>query len=220
MSNPVILQIPVGDYQVLTYLVACPVTKEAVIIDPAGEPDKILQQVKEGAFIVRYILNTHGHADHVVANEALTCALGVPACIHEADRDFFSLADVKEKCALELGLPSPDPAEKGLKDGDVLEVGTLKIKVLHTPGHTPGSACFLVDGHLFTGDTLFVGAAGRTDLTGASLDVLIESIEKKILALPKETVIWPGHDYGETPSSTLEREREENVYITDFILDT
>ena len=220
MSNPVILQIPVGDYQVLTYLVVCPVTKEAVIIDPAGEPDKILQQVKEGGFTVRYILNTHGHADHVAANEALTCALSVPACIHEADKDFFSLAEVKEKCALELGLPSPDPAEKGLKDGDVLEVGTLKIKVLHTPGHTPGSACFLVDGHLFTGDTLFVGAAGRTDLTGASLDTLIESIEKKILALPKETVIWPGHDYGESPSSTLEREMEENIYITDFILDT
>jgi glyoxylase-like metal-dependent hydrolase (beta-lactamase superfamily II) len=77
-----------------------------------------------------------------------------------------------------------------------------------------------VDGHLFTGDTLFVGAAGRTDLTGASLDTLIESIEKKILTLPKETVIWPGHDYGETPSSTLERERQENIYITDFILDT
>lgn len=219
MTNPVILQIPVGDYQVLTYLVACPVTKEAVIIDPAGEPEKILARVQEGGFKVRCILNTHGHADHVLANEALSCALGVPACIHEADREFFSLADVKEKCSLELGLPSPDPAGKGLKDGDELEIGTLKIKVLHTPGHTPGSACFLVEGHLFTGDTLFVGAAGRTDLVGASLDTLIESIEKKILSLPKETVIWPGHDYGETPSSTLEREMEENVYITDFIVD-
>lgn len=219
MSNPIILQIPVGDYQVLTYLVACPVTREAVIIDPAGEPDRILRRVREGDFKVRYLLNTHGHADHVLANEALTCALGVPACIHEADRDFFSLADVKKACSLELGLPSPDPAEKGLKDGDILEVGTLRIKVLHTPGHTPGSACFLVGGHLFTGDTLFVGAAGRTDLTGASLDTLIASIENKILSLPKDTVIWPGHDYGETPSSTLEREMQENIYITDFILD-
>ena len=91
--------------------------------------------------------------------------------------------------------------------------------MLHTPGHTPGSACFLVNGHLFTGDTLFVGAAGRTDLTGASLDTLIASIENKILSLPKDTVIWPGHDYGETPSSTLEREMQENIYITDFILD-
>jgi hydroxyacylglutathione hydrolase len=219
MDNIIIRQIPLGDYKVLTYLVACPATREAVIIDPAGEPDTILKQIKEGDFKIRYILNTHGHADHVAANEALTCALGVPACIHEADRDFFSLEEVKQKCSLELGLPSPDPAEKGLKDGDVLEVGTLKIEVLHTPGHTPGSACFLVDGHLFTGDTLFVGAAGRTDLTGASLDRMIASIERKILTLPKETVIWPGHDYGETPSSTIEREMEENVYITDFILD-
>ena len=219
MKDVIIRQIPAGDYKVLTYIVACPVTRAAVIIDPAGEEEKILQLVKDEAFEVKFILNTHGHADHVVANEALRCALHVPTCIHEADKAFFSLKEVKEKCSLELGLPSPEPAEKGLKDGDVLEVGTLKIEVLHTPGHTPGSACFLVGGNLFTGDTLFVGAAGRTDLTGASLDRLIESIEKKILTLPKQTVIWPGHDYGDTPSSTIQREMEENVYITDFILD-
>jgi len=109
--------------------------------------------------------------------------------------------------------------EMELKDGDLLEVGTLMIKVIHTPGHSPGSVCFYVEGNLFTGDTLFVGAAGRTDLTGGSLDTLIESIEKKILALPEGTVIWPGHDYGDRPTSTIGREMEENPYITDFILD-
>jgi glyoxylase-like metal-dependent hydrolase (beta-lactamase superfamily II) len=107
-----------------------------------------------------------------------------------------------------------------LKDGDLLEVGTLVIKVIHTPGHSPGSVCFYVQGNLFTGDTLFVGAAGRTDFTGGSLDTLIESIREKILVLPKETVIRPGHDYGDTSTSTIGREMEDNPYITDFILDT
>jgi hydroxyacylglutathione hydrolase len=99
-------------------------------------------------------------------------------------------------------------------------VGTLEVRVIHTPGHTPGSVCYLVDGNLFTGDTLFVGSAGRTDLVGGSLDMLVGSIAKKILPLPKDTVIWPGHDYGDTPTSTIAREMEENVYITDFILES
>jgi glyoxylase-like metal-dependent hydrolase (beta-lactamase superfamily II) len=132
---------------------------------------------------------------------------------------FFSDEAVKEKMSKELGLSFDAPVDIHLKDGDVLDVGHLKIEVLHTPGHTPGSVCFLTEGHLFTGDTLFVGAAGRTDLTGASLDTLIESIKEKLLSLPRETVVWPGHDYGDTPTSTIGREMQENIYITDFILD-
>jgi glyoxylase-like metal-dependent hydrolase (beta-lactamase superfamily II) len=97
-------------------------------------------------------------------------------------------------------------------------VGTLNIRVIHTPGHTPGSVCFFVNGNLFTGDTLFVGAVGRTDLTGGSLDTLLESLEKRLITLPGETVIWPGHDYGDAPTSTIAREMEENPYITDFLL--
>jgi glyoxylase-like metal-dependent hydrolase (beta-lactamase superfamily II) len=101
----------------------------------------------------------------------------------------------------------------------VLEVGNLNLEVIHTPGHTPGSACYLIDGNLFTGDTLFVGAAGRTDLIGGSLQTLIESLEKRLIVLPKETIVWPGHNYGKRPKSTIGQEIEENPYITDFILD-
>lgn len=90
--------------------------------------------------------------------------------------------------------------------------------LIHTPGHTPGSVCFLANGNLFTGDKLFVSAVGRTDLTGGSLDTLLESLEKRLIILPGETVIWPGHDYGDTPTSTIAREMEENPYITDFLL--
>jgi glyoxylase-like metal-dependent hydrolase (beta-lactamase superfamily II) len=218
MGEIIIRQILLGDFEVFTYLVACPNTREAAIIDPAGEEEKLLAMVKDEGFRVKYILNTHGHADHVLANQHLKTALSVPVCMHELENEFFSQKEVRELSAAELGLQAPDPADVGLKDEDVLNVGTLEIRVIHTPGHTPGSVCYFVDGNLFTGDTLFVGAAGRTDLVGGSLDMLVDSIEKKILPLPKETVIWPGHDYGDTPTSTIAREMEENVYITDFIL--
>jgi glyoxylase-like metal-dependent hydrolase (beta-lactamase superfamily II) len=204
---------------VLTYLVACPQTNEAVIIDPAGEAEKISALIQEEGVQVKCILNTHGHADHVLANKKLKQMLSVPTCMHESDDHFFSLQDVREASSKEFGLPTSDPVDIQLKDGDVIEVGTLKVNVIHTPGHTPGSVCYLVSGNLFTGDTLFVGAVGRTDLTGASLETLLDSLENKLLPLPAETIVWPGHDYGETPTSTIGREMEENPYITDFILD-
>lgn len=219
LKNKVIIkQVSIGSLQVHTYLVVCPQTKKGVIIDPAGDEDKILSLIRDEDAHIEYILNTHGHADHVLGNSKLKDILSVPVCMHEADVLFFSDNKVNEQSAKELGLPPPDPADKILKDGETLEVGSLGIEVIHTPGHTPGSVCFLVNGNLFTGDTLFVGAVGRTDLTGGNLDTLLESLEKRVIVLPKDTAIWPGHDYGETPTSTIGREIKENPYITDFIL--
>jgi len=218
-ENIIIKQIPVGPFQVMTYLVACPQTREAAIIDPAGEEDRLLDLIKTEGLNVKYILNTHGHADHVLGNCKLKDQLKAPVCMHEADDRFFSEAAVRETSSQELGLPPPDPADIRLKDGDIIEVGTLTIESIHTPGHTPGSVCYLVGGNLFSGDTLFVGAAGRTDLIGGSLDTLLDSIEKRLIVLSGETVIWPGHDYGESQTSTMAREMAENPYITDFILD-
>ena len=206
-------------FQVLTYLVACPQSCDAVIIDPAGDEDKLLALIETRSLCVKYILNTHGHADHVLGNPKLKNLLKIPVCMHEADDKFFNDPSVREKSSHELWLPPPDPVDIKLKDGDLLEVGTLNIEVIHTPGHTPGSVCYLVGENLFTGDTLFIGAAGRTDLIGGSLNTLIKSIEKKLIVLPKRTIIWPGHDYGESPSSTIGREMKENPYITDFILE-
>lgn len=219
MNKPIIRQIPIGPLQVHTYLVACPKTKEAVLIDPAGEEEKITALIDEEDVKVKYILNTHGHSDHVLANQRLKQILSVPTCMHELDDQFFSQKDAREESSKEFGLPPTEPVDIKLKDGNVLELGTLRIEVIHTPGHTPGSVCYLVSGNLFTGDTLFVGAVGRTDLKGASLETLLDSLEKKLLPLPAETIVWPGHDYGETPTSTIGREMEENPYITDFILD-
>jgi glyoxylase-like metal-dependent hydrolase (beta-lactamase superfamily II) len=209
----------VEPFQVLTYLLICPQSRDAVIIDPAGDEDKLLALIKTRSLRAKYILNTHGHADHVLGNRKLKNLLKIPVCMHEADDKFFNDPSVREKSFHELWLPPPDPVDIKLKDGDLLEVGTLNIEVIHTPGHTPGSVCYLVGENLFTGDTLFIGAAGRTDLIGGSLNTLIKSIEKKLIVLPKQTIVWPGHDYGESPSSTIGREMEENPYITDFILE-
>ncbi|MBW2615678.1 MAG: MBL fold metallo-hydrolase [Deltaproteobacteria bacterium] len=219
MEKIIIRQISVGPLEVLTYLVACPRTKEGVIIDPGGEAERISAMAGEEGVKVKYILNTHGHADHVLANERLKTLFKAQTCMHEDDDRFFAREEIREASAKEFGLLPPEPVDIRLHHGQVLEVGDLEIEVIHTPGHTPGSVCFLVRGNLFTGDTLFVGDVGRTDLAGASLETLLKSLEERLLPLPKETVVWPGHDYGETPASTIAREMEENPYVTDFILD-
>lgn len=213
-----IIRMVTGDYKVNTYVVYCLQTKHAVIIDPGGNPEEILKEVRNRSLIVDSILNTHGHADHGLANEEMHSTLEVPVCIHEDDDRFFADPEIRIQAAKQLGLPIEGSADVRLKDNDVIKVGNLAIKVLHTPGHSPGSVCFLVEGNLFTGDTLFVGDVGRTDLIGGSFDTLLQSIKEKILPLPDDTIIRPGHDYGEMPSSTLAWEKKENPYITDFIL--
>jgi len=108
--------------------------------------------------------------------------------------------------------PSP-PADVHVDDGDEIVIGDVSLKVLHTPGHSPGGICLFNEGHVFTGDTLFVGSIGRTDLPGASLEAFMTSIKKKLLTLPRETVVWPGHDYGDSPSSTIQKEIATNPWL-------
>ena len=134
----ILKQIPVGPFQVMTYLAACPQTREGVIIDPAGEEDNLLALIEKQDVKVKYILNTHGHADHVFGNQKLKDSLKVPVCMHEDDDRFFADEAVREKSLEELGLPPSDSADIQLKDGDVLKAGTLNVEVIHTPGHTPG----------------------------------------------------------------------------------
>ena len=126
-------------FQVMTYLVACPQSFNAVIIDPAGNEDKLQALIEKKNLRVKYILNTHGHSDHVLGNPKLKDFLKISVCMHEADDRFFNDPYVWEKSYHELGLPPSDPVDIKLKDGDKLEVGTLNIEVIHTSGHTPGS---------------------------------------------------------------------------------
>jgi glyoxylase-like metal-dependent hydrolase (beta-lactamase superfamily II) len=213
-----VFQTKVGPMEVLTYLIYDEDSRDAVLIDPAGEEERLLDLVREHGVTLRYIANTHGHPDHTTGNGALREKTGAPVVMHALDDDLFRSPQWVEEAVREGFTPAP-PADLRAEDGTELRFGRHTLTFLHTPGHTPGGCCLLAEGNLFTGDTLFCGAVGRTDLEGGSLDRLLESIEEKILGLPPETVVWPGHDYGEGACSTIGGQMEENPYITDFILD-
>lgn len=205
----------VGPLKVMTYLVACPQSREALLIDPGGPAPALAARLKEAGWRLRWIVNTHGHADHTAGNDWWAAATGAQIVIHQLDWEFFQRPEMQEAARTE-GFPPLSRADLKVADGHRLPLGRHEAQVLHTPGHTPGSICLYFPGHLFTGDTLFVGAAGRTDLPGGSLDQLIASLEAKLMLLPDDTRLWPGHDYGDTPDSTLRQEKADNPYLTDF----
>ncbi len=206
-----------GPFEVRCYIVACEKTREALVIDPAAAPELIHSRLQEKDLNLRYIVNTHGHADHTAANSPLKRLTGALVAMHEADDDFFRLPE-NHRLFEAWGFAPNEPADIRLKEGDRLVVGTIELSVIHTPGHSPGSICLYSPGTLFTGDTLFVGAVGRADLPGGDFETMLRSIRDKILPLPPETVIYPGHDYGDSPTSTLAREVKTNPYIVEFIL--
>lgn len=197
----------VGAFAANCYIAACPDTKEGVIIDPGAAGEEILQWVAKEGIQVRYIINTHGHVDHVGANAEVKEATKAPLLIHREDGDMCrkphaSLAIFAGK----LKLADPD---RLLEDGDILEVGTLKLEIIHTPGHTRGGISIKIGDSLFCGDTLFAGSIGRTDLPGGSYRQIIASIKEKILTLPDETRVYPGHG----PDSTVGDERNTNPFL-------
>jgi hydroxyacylglutathione hydrolase len=208
-------QMKVGPMAVFAYMVYCETEKEALLIDPAGSERKILAGLKTLGLTLKYVVNTHAHADHTCGNRAFLSKTDAQLVIHEDDADQIR-SGKNQAFSLALGKkPSPKPDIR-VKEGDSLVIGRETLQVIHTPGHSPGSICLHGDGNLFTGDTLFVGAVGRTDLSGGDLGTLLLSV-KKLLSLPPETQVWPGHDYGETHASTLAHERDTNPYITDFL---
>jgi len=194
------------------YLVGDETSKTCALIDPAFETDRILAEIKRREYRVTQIINTHGHSDHTAGNETIKTATGAQLLIHEMDAN--RLGKVVHKTFSRIlggkGSPAPDVL---LNDNDLIQIGDgTNLRVIHTPGHTPGSMCLYCDGHIFTGDTLFVGAVGRTDLPGGSSKQLLASIQEKIYTLPGSTIVWPGHDYGPYPSSTIEQEKHTNPF--------
>ena len=186
-------------------------TRTCAVIDPAFDAKKILKEAQAGGYTITHVINTHGHSDHTSANAGIIEATGAQLCIHRADAEQVTklLSGVLSRIMGGKGSPKPG---RLLEDNDIIEIGNSALRVIHTPGHTPGSICLYGEGHLFTGDTLFVGAVGRTDLPGGSSRKLLLSIREKLYILPPETVVWPGHDYGEAPSSTIEREMRTNPF--------
>jgi glyoxylase-like metal-dependent hydrolase (beta-lactamase superfamily II) len=209
-------QVMVGHMAVFCYVVYDLKSKEGILIDPAGNEQQLLQFLKEEKITLRYIVNTHGHPDHTCGNNRIRQATGAPVVMHALDDDLFQKPEFSGWARM-MGMDPADPADVRIQDGEELRFGSITMKFIHTPGHSPGSCCILIGRNLFTGDTLFVGAVGRTDLPGASFDQLIKSLQTKIVTLPPDTVVWPGHDYGDRPQSTVRREMQTNPYITDYL---
>jgi len=210
-----IKQFQESSFMVFSYLVACRRTKEALVIDPAGDIDTILMEAEKECFRISRIVNTHGHVDHIMGNAKLKEKTNASITIHEGDAAVIA-AVPRLKLQLFNAQASPPP-DITVRDNDIIAVGEKKLKVIHTPGHSPGSICLHLDGHLFTGDTLFVEGVGRTDLPGGSWSQLLHSITRKVFSLSDDTIIMPGHNYGPRPSSTVGDEKRNNPYIQEGI---
>lgn len=193
------------------YMAGDPETGTCAVIDPAFDAKRILGAINAAGYRITHIINTHGHADHVSANADIIKETDAHLCIHESDAKQVA-GFLNRSFSRVLGGKGSPGADCLLKDGDRVAVGKTELRIIHTPGHTPGSICIYADGHLFTGDTLFVGAVGRTDLAGGSASTLLSSIRDKLYTLPDDTIVWPGHDYGDSPSSTIGREKAENPF--------
>lgn len=185
-------QIAIGDGRNFAYIFGDEATREAAVIDPGSNVEKILKRVEELKVHIKYIFNTHSHGDHTAGNSRLKERTGAKLVAHAK---------------------SPHTKDVAVKDQDVLLVGKLKVQILHTPGHTPDGICLLVEDVLFTGDTLFVGECGRTDLPGSSAKDMYHSLFEKILALDDSVKVYPGHDYGSKPHSTIGYERKNNYTL-------
>ena len=208
-----LIQMLVGHMSVFAYILGCEKTGDALVIDPAGDEADIFARAEAEGLQIKKILNTHGHGDHSCGNKRLKDLSGAALLVHSADHGLLTSPGSAQFIS-SLGCEPTPAADAGFSHGDEITLGEeIKIKVIHTPGHTPGSCCFLCSGNLFTGDTLFVGGVGRTDLPGGSWEQLSNSIKTRILTLPDDTVIWPGHNYGASQSSTVARERASNPYL-------
>lgn len=207
-----IKQMTVGMMGVCCYIVSCEETKEGLIVDPGGNEDEILAACQNEDLKVQYIVNTHGHPDHVCGNKRLKDATGAKIIMHTADADFFGQKQV-EQFFSQLGLPASPPVDIRVVEADTIVFGRESLTVIHTPGHTPGGICLYSKPHLFTGDTLFAGGVGRTDFPGGSTQQLLNSIKERLLSLPADTIVWPGHGYG-GEQSTIAQEKASNPFLT------
>jgi glyoxylase-like metal-dependent hydrolase (beta-lactamase superfamily II) len=199
----------VGPLQSNSYLLADEVTREAALFDPGMESESVADILARERLTVTAIVNTHGHFDHVFGNAYFKAKTGAPLLMHRADLD---LVKRLEEQSLYFGFratPSPPP-DRFLEEGDEVRVGGIRLRVRHTPGHSPGGICLVTDGTAFVGDTLFAGSIGRTDLPGGSAETLLTSIREKLLTLPDDTVIYPGHG----PATTIGHERRHNPFLT------
>ena len=191
-------QLELGPMQNYVYLIGDPATHEAAVVDPGWEIPRVLETLARDGYRLAAAFATHHHFDHVMGLPELLQAAPVPVHVHEAD--------APELDGLRAHL-------KPVADGETVRIGAVAVRCLHTPGHTPGSQCLLVDGQVFTGDTLFIGACGRWDLPGGDPARLHASLMQRLAALPEETIVYPGHNYAPQPHSTIGEQKRTNPFL-------
>jgi len=197
----------VGPFASNCYIVGSKITSEGIVIDPGDGAGQILNKVKDLQLDIKLIVLTHGHIDHIGAVKEVNEATGAAICV-QAD-DAQSLKGWRMGSILGSSYPAPPPPDRLLKGGDSIDIGDLHFSVIHTPGHTPGGICLLGEGVVFTGDTLFNYGIGRTDLAGGSGYQLINSLHTKLMVLPDDTIVYPGHG----PETTIGAERIGNPFL-------
>jgi len=190
-------QILIGNMSNFSYLFGCRDTKTAAVVDPAFDMDRIFEQAASDGFTIKHIFTTHSHYDHIGGHTRMIEKTGASVVAHRLALDPLSKNQI--------------PVDIVVEDNDEVQVGNVRVKIIHTPGHTPEGICLLIDGRkLVTGDTLFIGDCGRTDLPGGSSKRLFESIENKLKTLDASVEVYPGHDYGDRPFSTIGEEKKNN----------
>jgi hydroxyacylglutathione hydrolase len=212
------ITLPVGMLQCNCTIIGDPLTREALVIDPGDEVTRIMDLLGRHKLTVKAIISTHAHIDHVGGLSKLHSFTGAPVLMHQEDLPLYQAMDVQ---AAFLGIPAPEitTIDNLLKEGDTLRWGDYQARIIHTPGHTPGSVCLyipqeagavtLAAPQLLAGDTLFAGSIGRTDLWGGSMPQIMNSLRSKLMQLPDSTIVYPGHG----PATTIGTERHSNPFL-------
>jgi glyoxylase-like metal-dependent hydrolase (beta-lactamase superfamily II) len=207
-ANLIIKELAVGPIMANCFIVGCEDTRKAVVIDPGDEPDRILLSLAESKLTVTYIINTHGHFDHVGANKKMKEATGAELMIHPHDAPMLEHLTYAAS-SFGLAVENSPTADREIVDGDIISFGNVKLKVIHTPGHSPGGVSLYTNGNVFVGDTLFAGSIGRTDFPGGDYNTLISSIQKRLFPLGDDTRVYCGHG----PQTTIGREKKYNPFV-------
>jgi glyoxylase-like metal-dependent hydrolase (beta-lactamase superfamily II) len=204
----IIKQLTVGPIMANCFILGCERTREAAVIDPGDETDKILMSLASEKLTLKHILNTHGHFDHVGGNRHLKDTTGADVLIHAADAAMLGQL-ASSAAAFGLSAQNSPPPDRTLAEGDRVTFGDIALTVLHTPGHTPGGISFHTDRCVFVGDALFYGSIGRTDFPGGDYDTLIASIRTKLFTLDDDTTVYTGHG----PATTIGQEKRSNPFV-------